>query len=149
MYRVGEKDHELYEEVLRRLRELLKDIEEGLEPKLVILYGSFARGDWHEGSDIDLLVVSDKVPPSPKDRWYLYRVIVGFPLEPHIYTTREFEELLIHGRMTALDALTEGVILRADEEYKEKIDEMLQETMRRLKPRRIELGWQLNPEAEP
>ena len=30
----------------------------GTKPSKVILYGSYARGDWHEWSDIDLVVVS-------------------------------------------------------------------------------------------
>ena len=30
----------------------------GTRPSKVILYGSYARGDWHEWSDIDLVVVS-------------------------------------------------------------------------------------------
>ena len=33
-----------------------------LKPLLVILYGSFARGDWSEGSDIDLLIVAEDIP---------------------------------------------------------------------------------------
>ncbi|MFH1417687.1 MAG: nucleotidyltransferase domain-containing protein, partial [Planctomycetota bacterium] len=28
-----------------------------LDPERVILFGSFARGDFHEGSDIDLMVI--------------------------------------------------------------------------------------------
>ncbi len=140
----------MYEEVIGRLREIVREVEGRLEPKLVILYGSFVRGDWHEGSDLDLLVVSDRVPPSHRDRWdLLYTVIMGFPLEPHLYTTGEFEEMLLHGRMTALDALTEGIILKADEAYEKRIKEMLEETMRRLRPRKIEMGWQVNPVEGP
>ena len=30
----------------------------GVRPGKVVLYGSFARGDWHEWSDIDVVVVS-------------------------------------------------------------------------------------------
>ncbi|MBS7611940.1 nucleotidyltransferase domain-containing protein [Candidatus Bathyarchaeota archaeon] len=115
-----------------------------LKPKLVILYGSFARGDWHRGSDLDLLVVSDDVPLDYRDRWdILYTVIMGFPVEPHVYTTQEFEEMLVHGRMTVLDALTEGVVVYADEKFMEKVDKMLKETMEKLQPRKISVGWEL------
>jgi predicted nucleotidyltransferase len=30
----------------------------GVRADRVILYGSYSRGDWHDGSDIDLIVVS-------------------------------------------------------------------------------------------
>ncbi len=32
-------------------------VNENMKPKKVILYGSFARGDWREDSDIDVAVV--------------------------------------------------------------------------------------------
>ncbi len=30
-----------------------------IEPEKIILYGSYARGDFHEDSDIDLLIIKD------------------------------------------------------------------------------------------
>lgn len=144
MYQFSEEDHRLHEEVVGRLKKYILEAADKLKPKLAILYGSFVRGDWHRGSDLDLLVVSDSVPLDFKDRWdLLYTVIMGFPVEPHIYTTREFEEMLKHGRMTALDALTEGIILYADEDFKRGVDKMLEETMIRLGPKKIDLGWEL------
>jgi len=144
MYSLSEEDRRLYEEVIGKLKKLVTEAMEKLKPKLVILYGSFVRGDWHKGSDLDLLVVSDNVPLSLKDRWdLLYTVIMGFPTEPHMYTTQEFEEMLTHGRMTALDALTEGVVLHADDEFLKKVNDLLKETMERLKPRKTSVGWEL------
>lgn len=34
-------------------------IRDGYEPEKIILFGSLARGDTHEWSDIDLLIVKD------------------------------------------------------------------------------------------
>ncbi len=126
------------------MRGLVAETRNRLKPKLVILYGSFVRGDWHRGSDLDLLVVSDNVSPNFMDRWDpLYAVIMGFPTEPHVYTTQEFEEMLTHGRMTALDALTEGVILHANKRFMKKVEKMLKETMEKLEPQKIGVGWKL------
>ena len=33
-------------------------VDQGVQPEKIILYGSYARGDWHEWSDIDLVVIS-------------------------------------------------------------------------------------------
>ncbi|MCG3156892.1 MAG: hypothetical protein DKINENOH_03517 [bacterium] len=35
-----------------------------IEPEKIILYGSYARGDFHEDSDIDLLIIKDSEEPS-------------------------------------------------------------------------------------
>jgi len=144
MHQLDQKDRELYEEVVRKLKELITETADKLKPKLVILYGSFVRGDWHKSSDLDVLLVSDNIPPNFKDRWdLLYTVIMGFPIEPHIYTTQEFEEMLTHGRMTTLDALTEGVTIHADNEFMEKTKKILKETMKKFEPKKTNIGWEL------
>jgi len=144
VHQFGEENHKLYEEVVGKLKKLILEAADKLKPKMVILYGSFVKGDWHKGSDLDILMVSDNVPLNYKDRWdLLYTVIMGFPIEPHIYTSKEFEEMLVHGRMTALDALTEGITLYADNKFMKKMDKLLKETMRKLEPRKTSIGWEL------
>lgn len=58
----------------------------------VYLYGSFARGEVHEGSDIDLLIIGDF-----KERFFdrIGRILdlTDLPIEPLVYTKKEFEEL--------------------------------------------------------
>ena len=46
---------------LKRLSEsgLLSHLESLREAKVVILFGSFSRSDWHEGSDIDIFIYGD------------------------------------------------------------------------------------------
>lgn len=147
MYRLSGENREVYEKVVGKLRKLVAETMDDLKPKLVILYGSIARGDWHKGSDLDLLVVSDSVSSNFKDRGdQLFGVIQGFPVEPHVYTTQEFEEMLTHGRMTVLDALTEGAVLYAQKNYLRKIEKKLEETMENLKPEKIDIGWKLKRE---
>ena len=144
MHQFGEENRKLYEEVVGKLKKLILEAADKLKPKMVVLYGSFVKGDWHKGSDLDILMVSDNVPLNYRDRWdLLYTVIMGFPVEPHIYTSKEFEEMLAHGRMTALDALTEGITLYADNKFMKKMDKLLKETMRKLEPRKTSIGWEL------
>jgi predicted nucleotidyltransferase len=43
-------------DILRRFRRELN--RSGIHPQQILLFGSYARGEAHEGSDIDLIVVS-------------------------------------------------------------------------------------------
>jgi len=45
--------------VIAQVRDLAETIRARRRTSVIILYGSFARGDFHEGSDIDLIVVGD------------------------------------------------------------------------------------------
>jgi len=47
------------------LRKLCKKYE-AFNLKLIILYGSYARGDYTNESDIDLLIIADKIPSDPR-----------------------------------------------------------------------------------
>jgi predicted nucleotidyltransferase len=144
MHKLSKENRRIYQEVIKELKDLVTKTAHKLQPKLVILYGSFVRGDWHPGSDLDILLISDNVPTNFKDRWdILYTVLKGFPVEPHIYTTKEFEEMLKHGRMTVLDALTEGTTLHADAQFMKKTNRILKEVMKKLKPKRTNIGWEL------
>ena len=50
-------DKESVLKIIERFRKALSD--NGIGVSKIILYGSYARGDWHEWSDIDLIVVSE------------------------------------------------------------------------------------------
>lgn len=45
--------------VIGQIRDLAREIRSRRRVSTIILYGSFARGDFHEASDIDLIVVGD------------------------------------------------------------------------------------------
>ncbi len=60
-----------------------------------------------------------------------------------MYTVKEFEEMLSHGRMTALDALTEGITLYADSKFLEKVNTMLKEVIKKFEPKKTNIGWEL------
>lgn len=80
------------EEILEALRNFVKELKEGLPVQEVFLYGSFATGAIHEGSDIDLVVVGDF-----KERFFqrIGRIleITDLPIEPLVYTPEEFKAM--------------------------------------------------------
>ena len=83
-----DRSKELLEEIELFARELKKS----LPVTEVYLYGSFASGEIHEGSDIDLLIVGDF-----KERFFerigkIYD-LTELPIEPLVYTNEEFMQL--------------------------------------------------------
>ena len=61
------------------------------------LYGSRARGDAHEGSDWDILILLNKpkLEASDYDVTYPFRELgwdIGEEISPHIYTKKQWDE---------------------------------------------------------
>ena len=123
----GEARDRIRERIIGKLiGELSRIVEEvgrsGLEVKLVGLTGSFARGDWHAGSDIDVIFVCSGVSGPHWRRLDLPPVVIdGHAVEYHIYSPEEFILLAENARMTVFDLFTEGMILHADKEYLDKV----------------------------
>ena len=93
----------------------LKKIVEALRPyrpKKVLLFGSFARGDYHGLSDLDLIVIKE----TPKK--FVDRIVeilelcdCDIPVEPLVYTSAEIEQLLAEENSFIIGALKEGRVL--------------------------------------
>ena len=87
--RVNLEDREKIYEQLTEFAHLLKSRH---KVKKVYLYGSFARGDLHEGSDIDLIIVGDFEGRMPQ-RIGKILDLTSLPVEPLVYTEAEFEQM--------------------------------------------------------
>ncbi len=90
---------------------------ESIRPKLIILFGSRARGDFLEYSDVDVLVVADILPKDPRKSFEeLYD-----PNEPHIMpigmNTEVFLKKLQEGSTFILEVIEDGKILCGEEEF--------------------------------
>lgn len=83
-----EDRQEIYEE-LRQFARLLKSKH---KVKRVYLYGSFARGDFHQGSDIDLVIVGE-FEGRMHQRIGKILDLTSLPIEPLVYTEAEFEQM--------------------------------------------------------
>lgn len=93
-------------ELLRTLRERLGRLESKLPLVRVVLFGSYARGTYTVGSDVDLLVVYRG--ESRPDAYALAKRLLAIPrLEPHLYTEAEYQ-----GARTTVDRMVrDGVTL--------------------------------------
>ncbi|MBS1252640.1 MAG: hypothetical protein MAG451_01681 [Anaerolineales bacterium] len=86
-------------------------LQEALGPLTVVLYGSYARGDFGLHSDIDVIIISDALPGDPLDRLAVLHRYVSGNLEPKGYTPSEFLNLVDRRRPVILDILDHGVVL--------------------------------------
>ncbi len=103
-------------EVIDVLKEYSKAVSSKLGKFTGILYGSMARGDYNIWSDIDFLVISDKLPENPLKRLeYLYSLTdTDTPIEVKGYTRNEFLKMIEKRNPLALDALVEGKVIVDD-----------------------------------
>ncbi len=81
----------------RNLLPRIKDVVERVAPGAeIIVYGSVARGEETEESDIDLVILIDEEYLSPKRQWDitepLYQISTWelIPISPHVYTRKEW-----------------------------------------------------------
>ena len=104
-----ESSKEIFERIIEYKNEVIKE----LNPVLIILFGSFARGDINEGSDVDIIAVADFKENFLEriKRLLDININVGLPLEPIGYTPEEFEEMVRRGNPFLLKVLEEGKIL--------------------------------------
>ncbi len=92
MYKLCRVNVEDSEKIYEQLRELANLLKSKHKVKKVYLYGSFAKGNFNEGSDIDLIIVGEfdgKMPQRIKKIFDL----TSLPVEPLVYTEPEFEEM--------------------------------------------------------
>ena len=114
---------EQVESAVRRYVEWLPSIK-SIQLKLVILFGSYARGDFRMDSDVDI-VVADGLPDDAVD---CYVLLTNVPLdhepvdiEPHPYSPEEFIASANANNQKPVDALIEGQVLYIDDQYREEL----------------------------
>jgi predicted nucleotidyltransferase len=102
-------------EIARRFAEC---VDRKLELGLALLYGSYARGDFNEWSDIDVLLVArEELPANPIKRLSLIEeCLMSFPgVEPLILTTGELKALARKNPLIRKN-INEGVVLKGAKE---------------------------------
>ena len=92
MYKLCRVDIEQSEKIYEQLRELANLLKSEHKVNKVYLYGSFARGDFNEGSDIDLIIVGEFQGKMPQ-RIKKFFDLTSLPVEPLVYTEAEFEQM--------------------------------------------------------
>lgn len=84
---------ELYRELDFELRALAQQLRTRFRASKILAFGSYARHDLNEGSDIDLLIVGEFTERFHK-RIGAVLELTELPIEPLCYTEAEFERLV-------------------------------------------------------
>jgi predicted nucleotidyltransferase len=109
---------------------------ENWAPQCIILYGSLARSTYTNTSDIDLVVVSQRLPENFLDRLATLQELndTRCSIDAFGYTPEEFQGMLRRGRVTALDALADGIPLYGSsyfDQLREVFEDMVRQGLRR------------------
>lgn len=73
------------------VRRIVERLNHGLKPRRILVFGSYARGDWRPGSDLDLFIEMETDLP-PHQRRLLARRVMGpkkCPVDVLVYTPAE------------------------------------------------------------
>ncbi|VVB55425.1 Nucleotidyltransferase domain protein [uncultured archaeon] len=113
----------------KALPEYCMEIVKRFKPACIVLYGSRAKGTFTGISDIDIIVISSNF-----EQDFLSRIkdlidanTSSLPIEPLGYTEAEFETMLVAFRLTALDAVHEGIPLYGEDYFnslKKRLNEL-------------------------
>ena len=82
------------------------------QPKRILLFGSYARGEQHADSDVDLLIIMSFIgKPAAKSAEIRLRARPAFPVDLIVRTPGAVEERLAMGDGFIRDALEHGKVL--------------------------------------
>lgn len=96
------------EEIKRITQQIVKNY----QPQKIILFGSAARGDFGQDSDVDMIIIKD-TPECRVERIknVLLAVDYNLPFEPLVYTPHELEKRKSLGDSFILEVLKQGKVL--------------------------------------
>jgi len=78
--------------LIQKLKRNLGDLAKELPLSFVVLFGSYAKGNYTVASDVDLLIVY--LGRKRKDAFMVVKKTLDIPLlEPHVYSEDEYERL--------------------------------------------------------
>lgn len=77
----------------RQINEIIKRLVENFEPQKIILFGSYAKGEPTEESDLDLLIIKDNGLPSYLQNRKARKLLsdLKIPVDVIVKTSKEFE----------------------------------------------------------
>lgn len=101
----------------KRLKEdiqiIVETIKKKYHPEKVILFGSAARDEFEEGSDLDFFIIKETKLPRHRRPLEIYRFLDDrdLPIDFIIYTPQEFKERFSLGDFFIKRILKEGKVL--------------------------------------
>ncbi len=115
-----------------------------LRPLALILFGSLAKGDYHQHSDADFCAVLADTPRSPFEGYD--RVVACDPsgvVQPVVYGPDQFRQMVRQANGLALEVMADGIFLAGDEAFRQEIEQIAAHTRERLGIERTLTGWRI------
>ena len=99
----------------KKVREVVGKIAADYRPQRIVLFGSYARGDGREDSDVDLLIVKE-TDQRPIERWMTVKRLLRdrrrkLSVSPLVYTPRGLEARLAIHDFFVREVLEEGLVV--------------------------------------
>ena len=123
-----------------QIQEYLSIIKERFDISSVVLFGSVARKEAKDSSDIDLLIISSFIPPDLYERVKFVHVKKPSRIEAIWMTPNELNGMVEAKTGFVLDALIYGKILYDDGTVKEAKERLIR-SLKKLNAQKIEHGW--------
>jgi uncharacterized protein len=103
-------------DIAQKIQDITGKIVKEFQPEKIILFGSYAWGEPHEWSDVDLFIVKEsnksKIDRARDIRMYLFGNNFP-PIDLLVYTPQEVEKRISIGDFFVKDIFTRGKILYA------------------------------------
>lgn len=96
--------------LIARARQFADELDRALDVRAVAVFGSVARGDFHDASDVDVLIIAEGLPEQPLER----NAVIGLPpprVEFIAWTPGEWRRERDRGNPIADEARTVGLVL--------------------------------------
>lgn len=96
-----------------KIRHIVDQLIVHYQPEKVILFGSAARGDATQDSDLDFFIIKKNVPHFGRDRYYELADSITYSHASDflIYTPEEVQKRLMLGDPFIQEIMEEGVVL--------------------------------------
>ncbi|MHA1368868.1 MAG: nucleotidyltransferase domain-containing protein [Promethearchaeota archaeon] len=136
-----------YDEIIADLKKLVKIYQTLCNLKLVVLFGSLARGDYYIGSDADLLIIADQIPEDRSKRFEMfYSYNLAVEIHPIVFTGEEFFEQIRHCNTFIFEIFHKYKVLFKKGEILNRIVEAINREKQKRNVVRLDIGWKVkNP----
>jgi len=107
------------EKIEKLVKKHLEKIKGKIDLKLAIIFGSYAKNTYTWGSDIDLLLIAEKLPKRPLERSQTL-TDPNFPIQiqPLAYTPQEFQKMIKENHPLINEVVNNGKIIYTTPKYK-------------------------------
>jgi uncharacterized protein len=94
---------------IEQINDIVDRIAKSYNPEKIILFGSYANGNYSEGSDLDFILIKETSAPKHKRGLDVRRLFYGLPIpmDFKIYTSSEFKKEL-NNQYSFLSAAIKG-----------------------------------------